>query len=240
MSKKYLFILCPPFQGSTLIYRLMDTSPSVSTFLGKAPHMGEGQCFIANTDKLYSENRWNKDYEINFQLTEKHFNRNWDMSKPVLCDKSPPNIIRADKIYDYFSKRGEVYFIIQIRDPYTTNYGSGHFGGKNTLNVTPKEISYKLWDRFAQMQKDTYEKYKDNSILITYEELCDDIHVVSNKILNKMPFIGSLGPEIIINSPGNGRLGKLKKVTSIKDGESKTEYFNDNNELLNYFNYKII
>lgn len=244
-KKKYVFILCPPFQGSTLIYRLIASSSNVSSFLGKATYMGEGAGFIVeNLNKKergnYIKKRWEKKHKLNFNLISDVYHKKWDLSKDILCEKSPPYIIRAKEIYEHFSKKGDVYFIIQIRDPYTTNYGKISLGEDGVLGLKKEEISYKLWDVFAKEQKENIEKFKYNSVLITYEELCDDIKGTTNKIIEKMPFLKGIKPDIITNAKGIGRLGGLKKVTSLKNKEEKTKYFKKNSELLEYFGYKII
>ena len=33
MKRKFIFVMCPPFQGSTVIVNLLNSSPNVSTFL---------------------------------------------------------------------------------------------------------------------------------------------------------------------------------------------------------------
>ena len=239
--KKYVFILCPPFQGSTLIYRLIATSPNTSSFLNNAPHMGEGYGFINRVKPDFIKNRWKKNYKLDINLMDKLYHQKWNLKKEVLCEKSPPNIIRAKELYEHFSKKGDVYFIIQIRDPYTTNYGKINLhNGASHFNLKKEELSYKLWDVFAKEQKENIEKFKDNSVLVTYEELCDDIEGTVNKIIEKMPFLKGMRPDMITKAKGTGRLGGLKKVTSLKNKNEKTKYFKKNNNLLEYFGYKII
>ena len=41
--------------------------------------------------------------------------RYWDLSKPILLDKSVPNIIRTDEISKAFNR---VYYICMVRNPY--------------------------------------------------------------------------------------------------------------------------
>lgn len=230
MKKKFIFIMCPAFQGSTLLYRLIDSSPNVSTLLGKSPWVGEAQHLYNKIDTNYEGNKHNPDYELDMDMVWDVCSSNWDMSKPVLCEKTPENIYRVDRVYDYFSKIGEVYFVTQIRDPYTTNY-------TNRRNHNENKPYYK-WDEYAEKIKYIEEKYSDIVVKSTYEELCTDIHSVSDRILNKFPFLSSLNPDSIINADGEGRLGKLGDVSRLIDVKSKNEYFKDNNYYLNYFNYK--
>ena len=246
LRKKYIFVLCPPYQGSTVIYRLLGTSPNVSTFLGKMDlvenvqkplWMGEGHGWIRHYDKRFVPNRWDPNYPLDMKLVHDIYHSHWDMDKPILCDKSPPTICRTSLFYDWFKQYGDVYFIIQMRDPYTTNYGkitkSLHPPLSENSCLGVDEYSYKLWDEFALYQKNNLEKFRDVSVFISYEELCDNTNGVINKILEKMPFLESLNPgHGLFNQSNTGRFGKIKKNNTIKDEESKTKYFKENSTLL--------
>jgi len=48
MKKIYIFILCPPFQGSTIIVHLLNSSSIVSSFLDVATKSGESQWLYKN------------------------------------------------------------------------------------------------------------------------------------------------------------------------------------------------
>jgi hypothetical protein len=243
--KKYIFVLCPPYQGSTVIYRLLGTSPNVSTFLGKAPWMGEGFGWINHADNRFAPNRWDPNYPLDMKLVHDIYHNNWDTNKPVLCEKSPAMICRASLFYDWFKQYGDVYFIIQMRDPYTTNYGKIHKSmhppsSSENSSLSVDEYSYKLWDEFALYQKDNLEKFRDISVFVSYEELCDNTDGAISKILEKMPFLGSLNPkDKLFDQSNTERFGRIQKVDSITDKEEKTRYFKENSTLLKYFNYKI-
>ena len=62
--KKYVFILSPPYQGSTVLLNLISSSNNVSSFL-KSPKIknknGEGQMLM---DDEFIENRWDPNYKI--------------------------------------------------------------------------------------------------------------------------------------------------------------------------------
>ena len=58
--KIYLFILCPPFQGSTIIYRILSSSTNISTLINNGNWAGEGQWLLEkNGYKDFIDNRWN-------------------------------------------------------------------------------------------------------------------------------------------------------------------------------------
>ena len=64
MTKKYLFILCPPFCGSTLLYKILHTSPNISTLAGNGNWAGEGTWLYSKENNKYINNRWNPNYNI--------------------------------------------------------------------------------------------------------------------------------------------------------------------------------
>src|SRR3989304_10174816 len=108
MDNIYLFVLSPPYQGSTILYKLLSTSPNISTFIGDSKNWkGEGQIFLKrNGMQEFFKNRWNKNINLNMQKIKKIFDKHWDQSKLIKCEKSPPTICRAKMFEDYFKKFG--------------------------------------------------------------------------------------------------------------------------------------
>jgi len=43
---KYIFVLCPPYQGSAIITNLLNNSPTTSTFIDTNTWAGESQVLI--------------------------------------------------------------------------------------------------------------------------------------------------------------------------------------------------
>lgn len=224
MKKKYIFVLCPPYQGSTIIINLLNSSNNVSTLLECNTWAGESQwLYKKHGDIEYEKNRWNSDYKLDMKLVDKVFNIYFNKNKEIWVEKSPPTICRAKMFQDYFSKFGEVYFIISIRNPYST----GHYGANE-------------WIKFAQYQKYNLENL-NNVISISYEECCNDIKKVISKITNKIPNLGK-----IINhshSTFNNERGDLihsNKVERVIEKEKKNIILKNNIDLLEYFGYNII
>lgn len=233
MKKKYIFVLCPPYQGSTIIVNLLNSSNNVSTFLDCKTFgqiRGESQwLYKKHGDKDYAENRWDPDYKLNMELVNKVFNIYLNENKEIWVDKSPPSICRAKMFQDYFSKLGEVYFIISIRNPYST----GHYDSEQ-------------WLKFAQYQKYNLENL-NNVISISYEECCNDIEKVISKITNKIPELGKIFNNSHLKNNDNNfyneerfNLIHSNKVDRIIDKEKKNIILKKNISLVEYFGYNII
>ena len=224
MKRQYIFVLCPPYQGSTIIVNLLNSSKNVSTFLDCKTWAGESQwLYKKHGDKDYKKNRWDKNYKLDMKIVDKVLNIYLDQEKEIWVEKSPPSICRAKMFQDYFSKLGDVYFIISIRNPYST----GHYNSDT-------------WIKYALYQKYNIENL-NNTICISYEECCTDLDTVISKITNKIPGIGKIFNND--NPKMNNERGSMihtNKVNRVIDKASKTEILKSNVDLVEYFGYSII
>lgn len=238
----YLFILCPPFSGSTILYKILNTSPNISTFLQKIVkvtlndtlmdiyiHKGEGQFLYElygdpEKKELYSLNRHKPGYSLPIDDMDSVWKQHWDHSKPILCEKSPPFVHFAEQIENYYGK-DNVKFIIMIRNPYACRWN------KNVPN----------WNVFAKKQKENLNNL-NNTLLIRYEDLVSDPNVVKKRILNFVPELENINMYIgEIDGLSTVRGARNKEITTefrdrVLDKELKNEYLNKN--LLDFFGYK--
>jgi hypothetical protein len=223
MTKKYIFVLCPPFQGSTIIVNLLDSSEKVSTLLSQNVWAGESQWLIQkHGDPIYKSKRWDPEYNMNMDILKNILDIYSDKDASIFVEKSPPNICRAKKIQDYFSNFGEVYFIISIRNPYSTKY------------------SAEKWVKYAEYQKNNIE-ILNNTIVTSYEDICLNLNNFISKIKEKLPELDDIHNHDNINLK-NERLKKIHSqyTNRILDKESKNFILKKNLDLLNYFGYELI
>ena len=103
---QHLFILSPPFCGSTLLNEIISSSKNVSC--NNNIGLREGQHLPIAKDILFTKDRWDSKKQVNWKLIHNIWNKYWDRSKDIFLEKSPPNICRAIQIEKawYFSKRG--------------------------------------------------------------------------------------------------------------------------------------
>ncbi len=190
MTPKHLFILCPPASGSTLLWKLLKTSPQVSAF-GL-----EGQALAKS--QLFTRDRWNAKKTIDWERVRARWNRAWDLSKPVLLEKSPPHLIRAGQLAAYFPNS---YFIIMIRNPYAFCEGVKRRWGsrKSFLSGYTYFNLARFWAICARHQIKNQKSLK-NSLVMTYEELTDRPAEAASRLLDFVPELGGLdmGKEISI------------------------------------------
>ena len=230
LNNKYLFILCPPFSGSTILHKIINTHSKISTFIGNPDAIeGQGQGFLIHDDKNYEPNRHNEEYELPVERLKQLFDKHWDFSKPILCDRSPPFVHFASEIESHFEQFGDVYFLIMIRNPYTTRW-----------------VEDSNWVRFAKEQKRNIETLK-RTCWFTYEELIMHQESITEKIVNFLPelqgseFNFDVG-EIEFFNENDNRCKPISKrfLHRIDNKEEKNEILKDNKKLLDFFGYEYI
>ena len=233
-DKIYLFILSPPYQGSTILLKLLSSSPNISTLLGNKNWAGEGQWLLMRSQQFpkYWKKRWNPNYKLNMRKVSKVYHQYWkkkqSSSTPhpqIYCEKSPPNICRADRYKRFFEKKGRVYFISLIRDPYCCRY------------------SAKEWVKYAKFQQENLNSLpSDQHLTLSYEELCDHTQQTIEKILKFLPDLESLNPEITnvkgINK-SNQRSQKITNMNRPRNIEKRTKVLENHLPLLQTFKYQL-
>jgi len=179
-NSKFLFILCLPFSGSTLITKLIGTSKNASIFSSTE---SEGQKIPELGDIMLIDDRWNPNIKFPWQKIKEIFMSHWDLSKPILVEKSPPNIIRTQEIIKEFHP---IFFIASIRNPYAFSY-SFH---RRSPDVPFSHIA-KRWVSMAKFQISNIENL-DNILFFTYEDLTNHPETISAKIANFIPELHDL------------------------------------------------
>jgi hypothetical protein len=224
-KKKYIFVLCPPYQGSTIIVNLLSSSKKVSSLLDTKIWAGESQWLLKeHGDTLYETetHRWDPNYKLNMDIVNEIFNIYLDHEKTFFVEKSPPTICRAIMFEEYFSKIGYVYFIISIRNPYSTRDSGDE------------------WVKFAKYQQNNVKLLK-NTIITNYEEICLDLDKVIKKIQDKIPELNDIYNNENVNKPNERyKLIHSNKVDRIIDKNEKNKILKNHQELLDFFGYKLI
>ncbi len=179
MKNKYLFILCPPACGSTLLWQILKTSPRVSAF------KSEGQALVRAL--LFTSDRWNPNKPIPWHKVKEKWHEHWDLDQPVLVEKSPPHLVRAHQLEKQFP---ESYFIIMIRNPYAFCEGVK----RRWLNKVSYFNLAKFWVTCAKYQIDN-NRHLQHCITFTYEDLTDNPEQVCQRIIDFVPDLEKLHPK---------------------------------------------
>jgi hypothetical protein len=234
-KKKFLFILCPPFNGSTVLYKIINSSTNVSTFLGKTFNnnginlipKGEGHTLLIKKHPEYEINRHNPKYKLPMEYLKQRFDEHWDLTKPILCDKSPAFIHHAHELEQYFSKFGDVYFITMIRSPYSCRW----------LKGTP-------WNIFAEKQLENIKTLK-NVLYFRYEDLVSSPEYIKKEIINFLPELVEINMKVS-KIHGLHVLEKRNQELSteyrdrITNQKEKNQYLKNIPEQLDFFGYPLV
>lgn len=171
----YLFILCPPYSGSTLLWKLLSTSVNVSAL------PMEGQ-FLPELKELMRDKPWDAARALPWPDIKAVWESYWDKGKPVWLEKSPPNLIRTRDIRAHFQP---VKFIVMVRNPYAQAEGlmrRNHFTARRAANFSMMCLRRQLEN--ARQLEDT--------LVMTYEALVQDPAEVCAKLAAFMPVLGDM------------------------------------------------
>ena len=229
----YLFILSPPFSGSTALWELLKTSSNISSL------STEGQ-LQQNLKDIMRENSWDPQKEYPWDFIKEKWLQKWDDSKPIYLEKSPPNIIRAFEIEQVFSP---CYFITMIRNPYAFCEGYSR-----RQNFQAKNLGARFWIKCAEFQKKNILGL-DKIISFSYEDFTDRTQEVATKLLQFIPQLETINIESNFNLTSvEGKLNrKIVNLNHTKISKLSSEDISDINsvllsypELMDFFGYEYL
>jgi hypothetical protein len=237
IENKYLFILCPPYCGSTLINSIISTSNKVS--VNNTWSTREGQQLPTVRKLMFeNENRWNENHDHNWQFIKQEWMKYWDLTKPVLLEKSPSNILRAKSIDKIFSN---AYYIISYRNPYV------HCEGIMRRNSASAEYAANFAIKCLEHQKKNIEAL-NNKIIISYEELTENPQKIYDLVSTMLPQLLDIQMDQKFKSHNetnqNLKIENFKKdkIDRLTDDQMTiiNSIFEKKQELLSFFGYKLI
>lgn len=171
----YLFVLCPPYSGSTLLWKLLSTSANVSAL------PAEGQ-FLPELESLMREKPWDPAHTLPWPEIKRVWESYWNMDRPVLLEKSPPNLIRTQDILAHFHP---VRFVVMVRNPYAQSEGlmrRNNWPVKRAANFSMMCLRTQL--------KNTREL--DDTLVLTYESLVANPAQACRQLTEFMPELADM------------------------------------------------
>lgn len=238
----FLFIITPPFSGSTALAQVLNSAHR-STLIQKR---GEGQWLVPG---MCQADRWNPDKYIDWKsvkavwssrirFIEEHVGR-----VNVVIEKSPPNLVRTDRLLETFPKHKIVAF---NRNPYASCASILYrvHNGREISKDERIEIIRKLaaaWafrSEWLKKQIDTY-----SPIHFTYENFCNDTEGMVKRITDHVPeLIGIDTTRAIkvkdyqlqgISNQNERQIGNLSESERAVIGEALSPH----EDLLQFFGY---
>jgi hypothetical protein len=190
----YLFVTYPNNCGSTLMARLLATSPNVSCLRGRPTLEGHDVCreYMPHPGKLpnqpvraFTEERFyfRDESEYDWDGIKKCWHEAWDMNKPIQLEKSPPNVVKAEQLAEHMQPSK---FVIGMRDVYAYVQSMKAYHG-----YAPDDALH--WGRCAAAQLRNLERIgNDRVLLLNYEDLCDHPEKSCEQLIDFVPELESL------------------------------------------------
>lgn len=179
MRNTYVFILCPPYCGSTVLWRLLGTSPAASSL------PDEGQFLPETREWMRPPQPWDETHAMPWAAIKAAWDARWDRDKPYLLEKSPPNLIRTDAIRAHFDP---VRFVLMVRNPYA------HCEGLMRRNGWDAERAAAFALRCLRRQAANRANLP-GSIATTYESMAADPAAFARRVEAFLPGIAPLAPQ---------------------------------------------
>ena len=170
MQPQYLFILSPPYSGSTALWQLLQTSSQVSAL------PDEGQK-LPELRQMMRTNPWDPNTQFDWELISRTWHQYWDRGKPILIEKSPPHLCRVDALSRHFQP---AKFILLMRDPLAI------CEALHRRNNMDWEIAANRWLEWLDLHLNTRAKQVDSHVLY-YEDMVSDSQAAFDSLKNWMP-----------------------------------------------------
>lgn len=241
----FLFIISPPYSGSTALAKIINTSHNSMTLTPK----GEGQWLVPG---LCAKDRWMSEKKVNYQSVKSvwlnkyqsinHLIQNID----VVVEKSPPNMMRLEELASHFKKHS---FLANNRDPFA-NCASMLYRNYNPENLTTierKNILCKLAEKWILRSLKIKSLIESLNIpLLTYENLCDNPSAVKGLLNLPNGVTDSINPNIPIKVKdyepqpiSNHNERQIAKLTH-EEIEQINKVLATDTPLLNFFGYQLL
>ncbi len=242
---KFVFVLAPPYSGSTVLFRLIETSAHVSAL------PGEGQ-FLPEVTETMRAAPWDKGQPLPWADIRAAWETYWDKTKPLLLEKSPPNMIRARDIEAAFDP---AFFVVLVRSPYAHIEGLARRAHVPPMNL-PKNAgraqafarAAELWLSFAETQRETIAKSR-NVAWLTYEQLTQSPDDAAAKLQAFLPELGALdtGARFGVHALEGTKARELRDMNETKrklltkaDFEIINDVLGGHTDLLAFFGYELL
>ena len=173
---RYLFLLGWPFSGTSALHFLLATSNSVATVnrpgvLGPAK---EGWAVSHVRAALTLGQRWNTSTPIPWQTLFDVYHSAWNLSRPILLENSPPEIIRAAELNATFSPGGKVRFLLLVRSACSKGDMWDSYANIKYL-ASPLRLpanALRLYSRMGAHSRSIIDDFKEDVFVLRYEDLC--------------------------------------------------------------------
>eukprot|EP00597_Dinobryon_sp_UTEXLB2267_P006940 CAMPEP_0170088208 /NCGR_PEP_ID=MMETSP0019_2-20121128/22508_1 /TAXON_ID=98059 /ORGANISM="Dinobryon sp., Strain UTEXLB2267" /LENGTH=322 /DNA_ID=CAMNT_0010306273 /DNA_START=183 /DNA_END=1151 /DNA_ORIENTATION=+ len=169
-NRTYVFLLGYPFTGTSAIHFVLANNDLVSTLSHPGILGGEKEGWrlpIELKGKTYpngfvsvNDHHWRTELEIPWPELMEVYHSHWNLSRNILLECSPPEIMHPQELLDRFSPLGKVRFILLLRSP--CNIGD-----------TAKKENPSYWSaRALKYQNRIATLYERRLFVLRFEDAC--------------------------------------------------------------------
>jgi len=194
---------------------------------------------VAELKALMRDKPWDASVTLPWPRIKTVWERYWDRSKPVLLEKSPPNLIRAQEIQAHFEP---VRFIVMVRNPYAHCEGLIRRNGWKLRRAA----NFSMMCLRTQLEN---ARRLENALVLTYESLVDNPVAACNQVAAFLPQLQDMDPAATFEVHSiDGTLERpitdlnAKKIASLTPDNiaALNEVFGQNRETLLDWGYELL
>lgn len=180
---EYVFITGLPYSGTTSLYGLLSTSPQASNLCKGLQLCCEGAPILANAGLWPVSQALNPAFPADWKKAITVYSKFWNMSKPILLEKSVNNMKRFPRLYQTLHSMGaKASFIYVVR---STCFSRPGIYGANGWVTGMTEVL-----QSAQYMRNAGAKV----LIVKWEELVGNPYAVTQDLMNFLPELVSLDP----------------------------------------------
>jgi hypothetical protein len=174
----YVFATGLAYTGTTALYGLLSTSPTTSNQCAGHGNCCEGSWQLFRKHILDFKNRHDPTLPKDWNEAVEALETTWDLSKPILLDKSPDYVHRTDRLVDTLRASGKKVSIIYVARTPCFHQGKRYADGLERMMTTIRNLR----SSGAHLH------------IVKYEELLLDPYAVAEQLLAFLPRLKSLDP----------------------------------------------
>ena len=190
---RYLFLLGYPFTGTTAVHLLLAQGANVSALdnadekVGRTGHQ-EGWWKLG---WKHRPDKWSgPDSAFDWKNLSEVYHSHWNLSQPLLLEKSPPEMNHADALNRTFSPRGKVRFVVLAHSMCAHGGEVSNVCDPSEGNRTSHED---CWAQRAAQAVDIARRFGDDAVIVRYEDLCLQWEETTQALESWEPLLGGIG-----------------------------------------------
>jgi hypothetical protein len=183
LPHQYVFITGLAYTGTTSIYGLLSTSPQTSNLCGGFGNCCEGAPILEKAGMWPESQAANPAYPADWKAALNVYNKYWNLSKPILIEKSVGNMARFPKIWNTVRATGaKASFVFVVRSTcfFKHNLWPGN-GWLSGMNEVVQSAEY-LRNAGARVH------------IVKWEDMVGNPYAVAKDLLKFLPELVSLDP----------------------------------------------